>query len=171
MDAAALQTFKVYIPGILKSHARNTERIALDSIQQLCERILSISGAGFAAAFPGFGGAFAVSPVAADIIFRSLGSIISWRLRNSLILCGRNQSAIFSQHGERRKGTVGILSPGGDEIFNLQLSMRLALDGEEYVGYQDSTVVAWKFGVSAKKGHRLEVHAFDDGHPFLGKLD
>ena len=94
MNAAALQTLQVYVPRILKSHARDAERVALRPLEE-------ISGAA---------GRIAVLPVPANIILGPGGRIIPDASGLRYEQCGWNQFPIFSQHGERRKGAVRLLS-------------------------------------------------------------
>ena len=51
----------------------------------------------------------------------------------AFVFCGCNQCAVFSQHGERRKGAVGRLSAGGKQILNFQFSLSLILNGGQDV--------------------------------------
>ena len=129
MHAAALQTLKVYIPRILEGHTRNTQRMALNAIEE--------------SAWPGpaLGCCYAaivhesrlfVLPVPAHIIFGSRGRILCG-LRGALVFCGCRQCAVFPQHGERRKGTVRRLSAGREQVLNLQLSLCLVLNGGENI--------------------------------------
>jgi hypothetical protein len=130
--AAALQSFEIDIPRVLKRHARDAQRMALDAIEEIAGRADPDRGCRFAAIAHRRGGGLFVFPMPANILLRS-GRRILCGLRITFVICDCNQYAVFSQHGERRKGAVGRLSAGGKQILNLQFSLSLILNGGEDV--------------------------------------
>jgi hypothetical protein len=133
MDAATLKSFEVDIPYILKRHSREAKGMTLNAIDQDGKGIGRTTGSGFAAAAGRFRSGFAVFPMPAHVLPGFRGSIFPGPLQNASIVCSRYQYPIFSQHGECRKGAVGCLSAGGDEVFNPYLSSRLILNGGQDV--------------------------------------
>jgi hypothetical protein len=131
VHAASLQPFEIDIPRVLKSHTRDAQRMALNPIEEIQGCACPAPGCRFAAI--GRRGWFVVPPVPADVIAGSCGRILQNPLR-PLIPCGCHQYTVFSQHGERRKGAVGCLSTGGQQILHLQLPLSLILDGGQDIG-------------------------------------
>ena len=84
---------------------------------------------------------------------------------------GGYQYAVFSQHGERRKGEVRLLSAGGDEVIRSQFAARLFLNRSEDIRYQNPVFVARGPRISAQVGHRLKMNSFDRRHPLFGELN
>lgn len=132
MHAAALQSLEIEVPRVLKGHARDAQRMALDAIKEIAGWAGPARGFGFAAMAHRRDHGLFVFPMPANIVHRA-GRRILRGLPAAFVFRGCNQDAVFSQHGERRKGAVGRLSAGGKQILNFQFSLSLILNGGEDV--------------------------------------
>ena len=134
MNATALQSIEIDGPCILKSHCRNTKRMALNAVEKTERRLGRTRGTGIAEIPDRRGSRLDVFPMLTDIVPGPICGFLSGNLQRSFILCSSRQCTIFSQHGERRKGAVGCLSPRRDKIFDPQFSSGLILDTGKQIG-------------------------------------
>jgi hypothetical protein len=165
MDATALQALQIHIPGILKGHARKAQEMALSPIQKVDRCI------GFAIC-PAFD-RLAISPMPTDIIPGMFcGTFLVWisLCLREFKLSNRDQIAIFSQHGERRKGAVGFLSAGWNEIIDFQFC-RLFVHREKYVRDENPVLVSRTVRESAQICHGLKMDSFYCRNPFFCELN
>ena len=137
--------------------------MALQPFQKTAIRFTSLPG--------GWRIEFVIFPVPLHVFPGSFRRIVGACLLSPPKVCGGNQSPILSQHGEHRKGAMGILSSRRDKTIQFQFALRLTLDGRQDIRYQYTVLIAGRTGVSAQIGHRLEVDAPDSRDPFFGELD
>jgi hypothetical protein len=111
----------------------------------------------------------AIFPMPADILSRMLRSIFRIGIDRSLRafeVCDWNQNVIFSQHGERRKRAMGLLSAGRNKIVRLELRS-LLFNERKNIGNENALCIPRPFGKPAHVSRRLKMNAFDRGNPFL----